>query len=231
MRSRSEHSRRGQQAEKAYTEIRERIRKGIWGPGFRLVERTVASELGVSRTPVRSAFERLFSEGLVELVPNKGAVVMNVSVEEAIEILQMREALEVLACRLAAPRLSKEALDRLGAALADMKKAVRDNDLYTYSELNGEFHRIILDASGSRRLVEMLDLLKAQVVRHRLTSLLTPGRARSSVMEHEAILKGLVRSQETGSSKCAEDAMRRHLEGLRASLLYAVEHSAQLGGI
>ncbi|MEW5867592.1 MAG: hypothetical protein AB1774_12175, partial [Bacillota bacterium] len=68
-------------------------------------------------------------------------------------------------------------------------------------------------------------------IRHRLTSLLTPGRARSSVLEHEAILKGLVRSRKEGTSKYAEHAMRRHLEGLRASLLYAVQHEAQLGGL
>jgi len=226
-----ERSSRGQQAEKAYLEIRERIKKGIWGPGYRLVERTVAYELGVSRTPVRAAFERLFSEGLVELVPNRGAVVVSLSLEDAIEILQMREALEVLACRLAVPRLSPEALDRLKAVLAEMRKAVRDNDLYRYSDLNSTFHRIILDASGSKRLAEVLDLLKTQTIRHRLTSLLTPGRARSSVLEHEAILKGLVRSRKEGTSKYAEDAMRRHLEGLRASLLYAVQHEAQLGGL
>jgi len=213
-------SSRGQQAEKAYLEIRDRIKTGIWGPGYRLVERSVAEELGVSRTPVRAAFERLFSEGLVELVPNRGAVVVNLSTEEAIEILQMREALEVLACRLAVPRLTDEDLDRLEAILLEMKKAVNEHDLYRYSDLNGAFHRIIVEASGSKRLAETLDLLKTQTVRHRLTSLLTPGRACNSVAEHEAIIRGLARSRKSRTPKYAEEAMRRHMEGLLASLLY-----------
>lgn len=231
MRNESDGSSRGQQAEKAYLEIRERIKRGIWGPGYRLVERTVADELGVSRTPVRAAFERLFSEGLVELIPNRGAVVVNLSLEDAIEILQMREALEVLACKLAVPRLTDEALEQLRAILVEMKKAVHDNDLYRYSDLNGAFHRIIVDASGSRRLAETLDLLKTQTVRHRLTSLLTPGRARNSVAEHEAIVRGLVRSRKAGTSRYAEEAMRRHIEGLLASLLYAAQHRAQSGSL
>lgn len=231
MRNESDGSSRGQQAEKAYLEIRERIKRGIWGPGYRLVERTVADELGVSRTPVRAAFERLFSEGLVELIPNRGAVVVNLSLEDAIEILQMREALEVLACKLAVPRLTDEALEQLRAILVEMKKAVHDNDLYRYSDLNGAFHRIIVDASGSRRLAETLDLLKTQTVRHRLTSLLTPGRARNSVAEHEAIVRGLVRSRKAGTSRYAEEAMRRHIEGLLASLFYAAQHRAQSGSL
>ncbi|MGE5585889.1 MAG: GntR family transcriptional regulator [Bacillota bacterium] len=231
MRKECDNSSRGQQAEKAYLEIRERIKRGIWGPGYRLVERTVAEELGVSRTPVRAAFERLFSEGLVELVPNRGAVVVNISLEDAIEILQMREVLEVLACKLAVPRLTADDLDRLRAILVEMKKAVHDNDVYRYSDLNGAFHRIIVDASGSRRLAEMLDLLKTQTVRHRLTSLLTPGRARNSVSEHEAIVRELVRSQREGTSRHAEEAMRRHVQGLVASLLYAAQHSAQAGSL
>lgn len=229
--SKREDSSRGQQAEKAYLGIRERIKKGIWGPGCRLIERAVACELGMSRTPVRAAFERLFSEGLVELAPNRGAIVVSLSFEDTIEILQMREALEVLACKLAVPRLSPEALDRMRTILVEMRKAVHDNDLYRYSDLNSTFHRIILDASGSTRLVEMLDLLKTQTIRHRLTSLLTPGRARSSVLEHEAIVKGLVRSRKEGTSKYAEDAMCRHIEGLRASLLYAAQHETQHGGL
>lgn len=224
-------SSRGQQAEKAYIEIRDRIKKGIWGPGYRLVERTVAEELGVSRTPVRAAFERLFSEGLVELVPNRGAVVVNLSTEDAIEILQMREALEVLACRLAVPRLTDKDLERLKGILVEMKKAVHDNDLFRYSDLNGAFHRIIVDASGSRRLAETLDLLKTQTVRHRLTSLLTPGRARSSLAEHEAILRGLTRSRKTGTSRYAEEAMRRHIEGLLASLLYTAQRGGESTGL
>jgi len=229
VRNESDGSSRGQQAEKAYLEIRERIKRGIWGPGYRLVERTVAEELGVSRTPVRAALERLFSEGLVKLIPNRGAVVVNLSLEDAIEILQMREALEVLACKLAVPRLTDEALEQLRAILVEMKKAVHDNDLYRYSDLNGVFHRIIVDATGSRRLAEMLDLLKTQTVRHRLTSLLTPGRARNSVAEHQAIVRGLVRSRKAGTSRYAEEAMRRHIEGLLASLLYAAQHSVRSG--
>lgn len=180
---------------------------------------------------MRAAFERLFSEGLVDLVPNRGAVVVNLSLEDAIEILQMREALEVLACRLAVPRLTDDAMNRLTAILVEMKKAVHDNDLYRYSDLNGAFHRIIVDASGSKRLAEMLDLLKTQTVRHRLTSLLTPGRARNSVAEHEAIVRELVRSRKEGTSKYAEEAMRRHIDGLLASLLYAAQRTAQPGGL
>ncbi|MCR4402040.1 MAG: GntR family transcriptional regulator [Firmicutes bacterium] len=223
-------SNRGQQAEKAYLEIRDRIKKGIWGPGYRLVERTVAEELGMSRTPVRAAFERLFSEGLVELVPNRGAVVVNLSPEDAIEILQMRQALEVLACRLAVPRLTDDAMKRLAEILVEMEKAVDENDLYRYSDLNGVFHRIIVDASGSKRLAETLDLLKTQTVRHRLTSLLTPGRARNSVAEHEAIVRELARSRKEGTSIYAEEAMRQHIDGLLAGLLYAAQRTTEQGG-
>lgn len=196
------------------------------GPGVRLIEREIADELDVSRTPVRAAFERLFSEGVLELVPNKGAIVADISIDDMLEILQIREALEILACSLAVPRLSPEEIRELEEMLVEMKKAVGENDLYYYSDLNNRFHQVFIEASGNRRLGRMLEALKTQMVRYRMTSLLSPGRVPSSITEHEALVKAVIRSQMENTPKHVEQAMQEHLDGLRKAVLYAARREA-----
>jgi len=219
---------RGCQADRVYQELLLRITTGIWGSGFRLVERAIADELNVSRTPVRAAFERLFSEGLVELVPNKGAIVADVSIAAMLEILQIREALEMLACRLAVPRLSPDEIRELEGRLGEMKKAVGENDLYYYSDLNNRFHQVFIEASGNRRLGRMLEALKTQMVRYRMTSLLSPGRVPSSIAEHEALVKAVIRSQMERTPKYVEQAMQEHLDGLGKAIIYAARYREAL---
>lgn len=214
-------SRRGCQADRVYREILKRITTGVWGAGVRLIEREIANELNVSRTPVRAAFERLFSEGVLELVPNKGAVVADVSVDDLLEILEIRRALEALTCSLAVSRLSSEEVKELEEILTEMKKAVAENDLYRYSDLNNRFHHILVSASGNRRLAKILETLKTQMVRYRITSLLCPGRVANSIAEHEALVKAVIRSQTENTPKYAEHAVQEHLDGLREAILFA----------
>lgn len=179
----------------------------------------------MSRTPVRAALERLASDGLVEMSPNKGAAVANMSLEQSIEVLRIRQALEELACRLAAEHMTEDDISRLRELVALMEKCVDIGDLYEYSRLNNEFHQSIARASRSARLAELVDLMKASTMRQRIVSLLTPGRTKQSLEEHRRIVDALEDSIESGDSTIAEEAMRAHLQGMLQSLMWSASKS------
>ncbi|HHY46211.1 MAG TPA: GntR family transcriptional regulator [Firmicutes bacterium] len=212
-------------ADKGDTSIVERIRQliisGELGPGCRIVERDVARELGVSRTPVREALKRLAAEGLLEIAPHKGAIVAKMSLRDLAEIMQIREALEGLACRLAVNDITEDHLNDLRKLIDEMREASETGDLYRYSSCNQRFHNVILNIAGNRRLMQMLELIKAQSVRERFKSLLNPGRSRQSLNEHKAILDAL----EARDPDRAELVMRKHIQAVALNISNLISDS------
>jgi len=198
----------------AVAALRAALLNGELAPGQRLVEGDLAEAYGVSRASVRAALIDLAGEGLVERIPNRGARVRVVSVEEAVAITECRMVLEGLCAAKAAERATDEQVAVLTDLAGTMRRAVDDGDPVRYSTLNRELHRLVREYSGQPVAAEMLDRLNAQLVRHQFRLALRPGRPYISLPEHLAIIDGVVRRDPVA----AEGAARTHLASVITAL-------------
>ncbi|BBL79178.1 GntR family transcriptional regulator [Rubrobacter xylanophilus] len=141
--------------------LRGLILEGEYGPGERLIEEQLAEKLQVSRTPIRQALTRLEAEGLVEIFPNKGAMVCSFSIEDVRDIYDLRAVLEGYAARRAAERIGKEELERLGELAGEMEKIAErfsdhEEETRALVSLNNEFHNAVVVASRNKRLERLV---------------------------------------------------------------------------
>ncbi|MDR8413207.1 GntR family transcriptional regulator [Nonomuraea sp. 3-1Str] len=205
----------GEQAKQhALVRLREAITRGDMVPAQRLVEAELAEQFGVTRASIRAALIDLTAAGLVERIPNRGARVRVVSVEEAVAITECRMVLEGLCAAKAAARATDEQAAELAALGEAMAKAVADGEPLTYSELNHRLHARIRDISGQQVAVELLERLNAQLVRHRFQLALRPGRPQRSLDEHLALIEA-IRARDP---KAAEAAAHAHLASVIEAL-------------
>lgn len=206
------------QAQSLVDVVAERIEAAIISgqlePGSRISEQGLAASLGVSRGPLREAIRRLEGRKLLERTPNIGVRVAALSLKDLNEILQVREALEGLACGLAAKNMSDAEIAGLEKLLAghEKQKSVQEGKGYYQESKDFDFHFRIVTASGNERLAQMLtgDLYYLLRV-YRYKSSTKPGRAVEALNEHKAIVDALVRRD----AKAAEEAMRTHLRNAR----------------
>ena len=175
--------------QRVYTRLRDEILSGALEPGTELQEVALSENLGVSRGPIREAIGRLAAEGLVTVRPRRGAVVRELSTEEFLEAYQVREALEVMAVRLAVPRLTEADVAALETYIAEMTSCAERGDTQGFFEANSGFHRAFFDISGNRMLVDLYRGLCSQIDRYRLRSLELRGNVQRSIAEHKAILR------------------------------------------
>jgi DNA-binding GntR family transcriptional regulator len=175
--------------QRVHDHIRDEILAGRLPPGTELQEVALSRELGVSRGPIREAIGRLAAEGLVTVRPRRGAVVRALSAEEFLEAYQVREALEVMAMRLAVPRLTADGLAALQQLTDQMAVFADAGDVQGFFEANTAFHQAFFEASGNRMLRDMYRRLCGQIDRYRLRSLELRGNMQRSIAEHRAILR------------------------------------------
>jgi DNA-binding GntR family transcriptional regulator len=194
--------------------IRDAIADGEFAANQRLIESDLSERFGASRGNVRTALVQLSSEGLVERVQNRGARVRAVSLAEAIEITEVRMALEGLCAAKAAERLTDEDRDRLRGIGAAMQEAVSTGDLLGYSELNRQLHSLIRTLAGQTTAQAILERLRGQNVRHQFRLAMHPGRAAVSLPQHLEIIEALC----AGDRDAAEAAVRRHLQSVIETL-------------
>ncbi|MBR2382109.1 MAG: GntR family transcriptional regulator, partial [Anaerotignum sp.] len=148
-----------------FNTLRDAILTGKLVPGERLMENQLAEKLGVSRTPVREALRMLELENLVELVPRKGAQVLDMSEKDIVNILEVRSALEGLATSLACKKMSKDMLQKLKALEADFEHAVSENNVERFVDIDEEFHDLIVEATENEKLIHMFKNLRIQLYR------------------------------------------------------------------
>jgi DNA-binding GntR family transcriptional regulator len=175
--------------QRVHEHLRDEILSGRLTPGTELSEVALAESLGVSRGPIREALGRLAAEGLVTIRPRRGAVVRALSSDEFIEAYQVREALEMMAVRLAVPKLTKEDTVAMEQLIADMTSRGEADDVHGFFEANTEFHQRFFEVAGNRMLAELYRQLRGQVDRHRLRSVELRGDLTRSIAEHKAILR------------------------------------------
>jgi DNA-binding GntR family transcriptional regulator len=196
--------------------IREAIVEGEFAPNQRLVEADLAQQFGASRGGVRAALFELANEGLVERVQNRGARVRAVTLDEAVEISEVRMVVEGLCAAKAAEQVTPREKAGLRSLGEEMRAAVADGHVVRYSELNQALHRRIVEIGGQVTAEGVLERLRAQNVRHRFRLALMPGRPSVSLTEHLAIIDAIC----AHTPEAAERAMRAHLlsviEALRA---------------
>ena len=201
-----------------YRELREHIVSGRFQPNERLVEVDLARLLGAGRTTIRAALVRLDQEGLVQRSPNRGARVRLLSDREALEIEQVRSALEELLVRQAARRVTARDVAGLRADIARMRARVAEADPLGYSELNASFHQRIWTIAGNQVATSLLSTLKSQSIRFQYRTILQPGRLLRSLEEHQAIAEALA----ARDPEASQTAMRVHLQHVVHTLESAI---------
>jgi DNA-binding GntR family transcriptional regulator len=190
--------------------IREAIVRGDYAPNQRLIEADLSTAFGASRGAVRAALFELASDGLIDRLPNRGSRVRAVTLDEAVEILEVRIGLEGLCAAKAAERITNKQIKELRGLRDDLLQAVASGDLLTYSTLNQQLDKRVRELSGHSTAVSILEKLRAQSVRHQFRLSFQPGRAAASAPEHAAIIDAIV----SRDPDAAMDATRQHLLGV-----------------
>lgn len=175
--------------------LREAILKGNLAPGERLMEIQLANQLGVSRTPIREAIRKLELEGLVLMIPRRGAEVARITEKDLKDVLEVRTSLEELAISLACERISDEAVRALKTALENFKTALNEGDVTKIAESDVAFHDIIFSATDNARLIQIVNNLREQMYRYRLEYLKDYTTHDRLYKEHEQIV-GAIESRD-----------------------------------
>ena len=181
-----------------FENLREAILEGRLRPGQRLMEVQLAEQLGVSRTPVREAIRKLELEGLVIMLPRKGAYVANMSLKDVIDVLEIRASLEGLAASLAAQRMNSDDIKKLEKIAKEYEKSIKDS----------EFHECIFKATNNKKLHHLINSLWEQVYRFRVTYISDYGSSLSIINEHKLILDAIKK----GDTELAKKYATEHIE-------------------
>lgn len=193
--------------EEVAARLRNEIVEGIWAPGSRLQERVLCERYGVSRSPLRETFQIMAKEGLLELLPGKGAVVTRPTITDAAENAELLTALETLAIGLACERASEQQLQEISELHEQMRECSQQHDITSYYELNNAVHRAIVAASGNAALISVHDNVQRHITRLQNLSGALEAITDDSFMEHEEFVQGLL---ERNPDKATE-ALRVHL--------------------
>ena len=191
-----------------YNTLREAILKGELKPGERLMELQLASKLGVSRTPIREAIRMLELEGLAVTIPRKGAEVAKMTVKDMEDVLEVREALDELAAKIACNKITEEQLQALSQVKDAFEESTKTTDIKQIAMYDEKFHDVIYESTGNVRLVNLLNNLREQIYRYRVEYLKNVEVYPRLIKEHETILKAL----QDRNQELVVEAMRDHVE-------------------
>lgn len=207
--------------EVVFTTLRQAILKGELQPGERLMEITLANKLGVSRTPIREAIRKLELEGLVVMVPRKGAHVAHITEQELNDVLEVRRGLEEMAIEKACERITEEEMVRLEAAAKVFSNLVDSDNLVALAEADVKFHDVIYDATHNRRLVQILNNLREQMYRYRMEYLKDEDSRKLLDEEHKEICKAI---REKNRQK-ANIYICQHIDNQQRSIVRSISES------
>ena len=188
--------------ELVYLKLRENILNGHYKHGDELRETAVGKEIGVSRTPVREALRQLELEGLVTMIPRRGAEVAQITEKSMNDVLEVRRALDALCVELACDRISQEELQHLKKACDTFEEAVKTKDVKQIAQADVALHDIIVEATGNQRLIQLVNNLSEQMYRYRFEYIKDSSQHERLVEEHKVIYESIVKKdKETASHK------------------------------
>ena len=174
-----------------FNTLREAILKGELQPGERLMELQLASKLGVSRTPIREAIRMLEQEGLAVTMPRKGAEVARMTLKDMEDVLEVREALDELAARIACAKINDEQLENLKSIRDEFKKSLDSGDVKKIAEEDVRFHDAIYEATDNAKLIALTNNIREQMYRYRVEYLKDQNNYPILIAEHDAIVNAL----------------------------------------
>lgn len=178
-----------------FNTLRQAILIGELKPGERLMEIHLADRLGVSRTPIREAIRKLELEGLVVMIPRKGAQVAKITEKNLKDVLEVRRALDTLAVQLACERMDEETKKELREACDGFAKVVKSNNTKEITEADVHFHDVILKSTGNERLIQIVNNLAEQMYRYRLEYIKDSSYHNRLVQEHETIYQAIMNQE------------------------------------
>ena len=199
-----------------FNTLRDAILTGKLVPGERLMENQLAEKLGVSRTPVREALRMLELENLVELVPRKGAQVLDMSEKDITNILEVRSALEGLATSLACKKMTKEDLQQLKNMEVDFEKAVADNDVDHFVDIDEDFHDLIFAATENDKLINIFRNLRIQLYRYRMAQAKKNETSMPTIVAHH---RSIIRAIENHDAEEGASIAQGHIKYQTESIL------------
>ncbi|WP_251388399.1 GntR family transcriptional regulator [Mediterraneibacter agrestimuris] len=190
-----------------FNTLRQAILRGELKPGERLMEIQLANKLGVSRTPIREAIRKLELEGLVLMIPRRGAEVAQITEKSLRDVLEVRRALEELAVQLACMRMTAEGIRQLKQAAAEFEKALGDEDITIVAEADVAFHDVVYLATDNERLISLLNNFREQMYRYRVEYLKKKECHEKLLAEH----RDLIQAIENGDSERATEITSTHI--------------------
>jgi DNA-binding GntR family transcriptional regulator len=205
--------------ERVYQALKEMIIFKEIPPGEKLDEDSLANQLGVSRTPIRESLYRLENEGIVKIIPRRGAFIVKHSKESINEILSVREVLEGLSAREAASHITDAALEVLESLSEKFSESNVRLLSKEYLQVDVKFHKTIIEASKNEWLISLMNILNDHIQMLRLRTVTFQGRPEQSLSEHRRILEAL----KAGDPLLAESLMREHINNVRESYLKNIE--------
>lgn len=193
--------------EVVFKTIRDAILTGTLRPSERLMENDLAEKLGVSRTPIREALRKLELEGFIEIIPRKGAIVRQITSKEIDDVLEIRGVLEGLAAKKACERMSREQKEKLISVKEEFEEAVKINNVDLMAQKDVEFHDIIFNSTQNERLMIIINNLREQIYRFRVTYLYDKKYLESIIREHNEITSSILE----GDGEKAEKTSMVHI--------------------
>jgi DNA-binding GntR family transcriptional regulator len=187
--------------------IRKMIQKGTLIRGQKVNEKDLCESMGVSRTPVREALRQLTSEGLIQLIPHKGAFVSQPCIEEISDLFEVMSVLEGTCARLAATHMKEKDLQKIEALHKELEAHYQSRDHEAYLKTNHVFHVFIQELTGNKVLNDLINGLRQKILLYRQRQLYQPERFDQSIQEHRNLL-GAFRTRDPES---AESLMKHHL--------------------
>lgn len=198
-----------------FNTLRQAILTGELKPGERLMEIHLADRLGVSRTPIREAMRKLELEGLVVMIPRKGAQVARITEKNLKDVLEVRRALDMLAVKLACDRMDDETKKELREACDEFATVIQNNNTKDITEADVRFHDVILKSTGNDRLIQLVNNLAEQMYRYRLEYIKDSAYHNRLVKEHEAIYEAIMNNEK---EKAAE-AVVIHIDNQERTII------------
>lgn len=206
-----------------FNTLRQAILTGELKPGERLMEIHLANKLGVSRTPIREAIRKLELEGLVTMIPRRGAEVAQITEKSMNDVLEVRRALDALCAELACDRINEEGLEALKKSCVAFEAAIRTKDAKKIAQADVALHDIIVQATGNQRLIQLVHNLSEQMYRYRFEYIKDISQHENLVEEHRIIYESILKKDK----KTAAEAARIHIDNQEKAIIRQIRLDRQ----
>jgi len=206
----------GYLAQEAAKRIREMIRKGALKKGDRILEAPMCQAMGVSRTPLREALRILSSEGLIELIPNRGAYVAQPSIKDIGEMFYVMSILEGTCARVCVEKMDDEGLRRLDDLYRKLEQHCQAEDREKYMAVNHSFHSLVQELAGNKVLSEVIDALRQKILLYRYRQIYQPNRLKESMQEHRLLQRAFRERDPEAAERFMQEHLTRQFNALKS---------------